>query len=94
MPTIDINFVGPLRLFVGTRSVSIDVTNLEEARDYVERHFGPAFEKKLQSMGAQNKMSVWNTSNILLNGKNIQLLKTVKIEDGDRLDLISKVAGG
>lgn len=26
MPTIDINFVGPLRLFVGIRSVSIKVT--------------------------------------------------------------------
>jgi molybdopterin converting factor small subunit len=94
MPAIDINFIGPLRLFVGIRSVSIDVNNLEEARDYIEQHFGPTFEKKLQSMGAQKKMSVWETSNILLNGKNIQLLKTVKIKNGDRLDLISKVAGG
>jgi molybdopterin converting factor small subunit len=94
MPVIDINFVGPLRLFVGIRSTSIIVNNLEEARDYVELNFGPAFEKKIQAMGAQKKMSVWDTSNILLNGKNIQFLKTVKIKDGDRLDLISKVAGG
>jgi hypothetical protein len=40
MPAIDINFIGPLRLLLGTRSVSVNVTSIEETRDYVERNFG------------------------------------------------------
>jgi hypothetical protein len=36
-------------------------------------------------------MSIWETSNVLLNGENIQLLKAVEIKDGDRLDLISNL---
>jgi len=91
MPAIDINFVGPLRLFLGTRSVSINMNSIEETRDYVERNFGQAFEKKLQSMGSQKRMSIWDTSNILLNGKGLQQLNTIVLKDGDRIDLISKV---
>lgn len=94
MPDITINFNGPLRLFLNTRSVRVNVNNIEEARDYVERNFGHAFKKKLQSMGINKNMSIGDTSNILLNGKSLQLLNTIVLKEGDRLDFLSRVAGG
>jgi hypothetical protein len=94
MPLININFIGPLRLFVGMRSVSVNVYSLEEARVYVERNFGPVFERKLKSMGARKKMSIWDTSNVLLNGKGLKPEDIIALKDKDRIDLISRVTGG
>lgn len=94
MPAININFIGPWRVFLGARNVTVDVNNIDEARDYVETNFGPMLEKKIKSMGVGKKQSIWDNSNILLNGTNINLLNKVTFKDGDKLDLLPKVAGG
>ena len=94
MPAININFIGPWRIFLGARTVTADVNNIDEARDYVETSFGPVFEKKIKSIGAGKKQSIWDNSNILLNGTNIKLLNKVTFKEGDKLDLLPKVAGG
>ena len=57
-------------------------------------HYGPIYEKKLKSMGANKKQPIWDNSNILLNGANIKTLDAVILKDGDQLDMIPKVAGG
>lgn len=60
----------------------------------METNFGPVFEKKIKSIGAGKKRSIWDNSNILLNGTNIKSLNTITLKDGDKLDLLPRVAGG
>jgi molybdopterin converting factor small subunit len=72
----------------------VEIDSIDEARDYVEKNFGPIFQKKLQSRGIKKKQSVWDNSNILLNGRNIRHLDKPVLKDGDNLDLLSRVAGG
>ena len=94
MPAININFIGPWRVLLGARTVTVNVENIGEARNYVENKFGPVFEKKIKAMKVGKKQSIWDNSNILLNGTNIKLLNKVTLKDGDKLDLLPKVAGG
>lgn len=79
---------------MGVRSITVEVTSINEARDYVENKYSPIFQKKLKSRGIDKEQSVWDNSNILLNGKNINQLDNPILKDGDDLSLLSKVAGG
>jgi molybdopterin converting factor small subunit len=94
LPEININFIGPWRVFLGIQTVTVDADSIDEAKDYVETTFGPVFEKKIKSLGVGKKQSIWDNSNILLNGTNIKTLQTVIFNDGDRLDFVPKVSGG
>ena len=94
MAKININFIGPLKVFLGAQTVTVDVEDIDEARDYVETHYGPAYEKKLKSMGVKAKQSILDSSVFLLNGKNIKQLDRPALKDGDKLDLMLLVAGG
>jgi molybdopterin converting factor small subunit len=94
LPAININFIGPWRTLLGTRTVAVNVDSIDDARDYVETKFGPVFEKKIKAMKIGKKESIWDNSNILLNGTNINLLHKATFKDGDKLDLLPKVAGG
>jgi molybdopterin converting factor small subunit len=94
LPAININFIGPWRVLLGARTVTVNVKNIGEARDYVENKFGPVFEKKIKAMKVGKKQSIWDNSNILLNGTNIKLLNKVTFKEGDKLDLLPRVAGG
>jgi len=91
---VNINFIGPLKVFLGAQTVNVDVKDVDEARNYIETHFGPAFEKKLKSLGVNKKQSIWDNSVFLLNGKNIRQLDSPVLKDGDKLDLMLLVAGG
>jgi len=94
MAKININFIGPLKVFLGAQTVAVDVEDIDEARNYVETHYGPAYEKKLRSMGVHKKQSIWDNSVFLLNGKNVRQLDSLVLKDGDKLDLMLLVAGG
>jgi molybdopterin converting factor small subunit len=94
LASVNINFIGPWRVFLGVRSITVEVASIDEARDYVETNYGPIFQKKLKSSGINKKQSIWDNSDILLNGKNIRQLDKPVLKDGDKLDLLSKVAGG
>ena len=94
MARVNINFIGLWRIFVGVRSITVEVTSIDEARNYVEANYGPIFHRKLKSRGVTNKQSIWDNSNVLLNGKNISQLDKPVLKDGDKLDLLSRVAGG
>jgi molybdopterin converting factor small subunit len=72
----------------------VEVSSIDEARDYVEANYGPIFQSNLKSRGINKKRSIWDNSNILLNGKNINRLSEPILHDGDKIDLLSKVAGG
>lgn len=91
---IDINFIGLWRVMLGVRSVTVELKDMEEAREYVETNYGPILRSKLLSRGITKNWSIWDSSNVLLNGKNIKQAHHSILEDGDRLDMISKVAGG
>jgi molybdopterin converting factor small subunit len=90
---ININFIGLWRVLLGVPSITVEVTSLDEARDYIETNYGPIFREKFRSRG-NKKPSIWDNSNILLNGKNINQLDNPVLRDSDKLDLLSKVAGG
>ena len=94
MARVNINFIGLWRVFLGVRSVTVEVNSIDEARDYVEATYGPIFQKKLKSRGVTKKQSIWDNSNVLLNGRNIRHLDKPVLKDGDNLDLLSRVAGG
>lgn len=94
MAKVNINFIGPLRVFFGAQTVTADVNSIDEAREYVESHYGPAYEKKLKSMGVNPKQSIWDNSVFLLNGRKISQLDRPVLKDGDKLDLMLLVAGG
>lgn len=79
---------------LGARTVVVNLDNIGEARDYVENKFGPVFEKKIKAMKVGKKQSIWDNSNILLNGTNIKLLNTINFKDGDKIDLLPRIAGG
>ena len=79
---------------LGARTVVVNLDNIGEARDYVENNFGPVFEKKIKAMKVGKKESIWDNSNILLNGTNIKLLNTINFKDGDKIDLLPRIAGG
>jgi len=91
---VNINFVGPWRLFLGVRAVTVEVNSIDEARDYVETNYGPVYQKKLKSRGIKKKQSVWDNSNVLLNGMNIRQLDEPFLKDGDNLYLLPLVGGG
>ncbi len=94
MAKVNINFIGPWRLFLGVRTVTVEINSIDEARAYVETNYGPVYNKKLISKGVKKKQSVWDSSNILLNGRNIRQLDKPELKDGDKLDLLPRVAGG
>jgi molybdopterin converting factor small subunit len=91
---IDIHFFGPWRLFFDERKIRADLKDINEAREYIDSNYGPIFKQKLQSMGVNKSESVWENSNILINGKKINLSDEVLFKDGDSLDLLPLVAGG
>lgn len=76
------------------RAVTVEVNSIDEARDYVENNYGPVFQKKLKSRGIKKKQSVWDNSNVLLNGRNIRQLDEPVLKDGDNLDLLPIIGGG
>jgi molybdopterin converting factor small subunit len=82
------------RVFLGARSITTEVDTIDEVRDYVETNYGPVFQKKMEATGNSQKYSIWDNSNILLNGKNISLMGSPLLKDGDKIDFLSKVAGG
>jgi len=76
------------------RTVTAEVNNIDEVRDYVETNYVPVYNKKLRAKGVKKKQSVWDSSNVLLNGWNIRQLDKPELKDGDNLDLLPRVAGG
>ena len=94
MPAVNINFIGPWRILLGTRTVCADIGSIDEARDYVETNYGQVLEQKRKSSGIGKRESIWEQSNVLLNGTNIEMLKELSLKDGDKLDLLPKVTGG
>ena len=79
---------------MGVRAITAEVNNIDEARAYIETQYGPVYQEKLKSRGSKGMPSIWDSSNILLNGRNIKQLGELVLKDGDSLDLLLVVAGG
>lgn len=94
MARVTINFIGPWRLILGARTATAEVTTIDEARDYVETHYGPLYQNKLKSRGITKQQTIWDNSAVLLNGRNIKQMEKPTLNDGDTLDLLPIVAGG
>ena len=94
MARVTINFIGLWRLVLGVRTATAEITTIDEARDYVETHYGPCYQKRLSSKGIKKQQSIWDNSAVLLNGRTIKQLETPALKDGDTLDLLPIVAGG
>ena len=94
MARITINFIGQWRLYLGEEPVTAEAETIKDVRDLVENHFGPVFREKMRSKGIGKNTSVWENSNILLNGRNIKQLAEQVLEDGDIVDLLPRMAGG
>jgi molybdopterin converting factor small subunit len=94
MAKVCINFLGPLRLFLGEASTTVEAGSVTEVREVIEKKYGPVFLKKLQSMGVKKNLSLWDSSLFLLNGRSLRKEDDTTLEDGDKLDLGLAFAGG
>jgi molybdopterin converting factor small subunit len=94
MAKVTVNFLGPLRLFLGAPSTTVEAARVTEVRESIEREYGPVFKKKIQSMGVKKNTSLWDNSLFLLNGRSLKKEDDTVLKDGDRLDLGLAVAGG
>jgi hypothetical protein len=94
MAKIHLNFLGPLRLFLGEHSIDLDANTIAEARQYIENRYGSVFQNKLRSLGVKKEVSLWDNSLFLLNGRSLRKEDDPVLKDKDRLDLGLTVAGG
>jgi molybdopterin converting factor small subunit len=94
MARVTVNFLGPLRLFLGEHSVIIEVDTVAEARKYIEDQYAQAFQKKLRSLGVKKEVNLWDNSLFLLNGRSLHQEDDPVLKDQDRIDLGLAVAGG
>ena len=94
MAKVHINFLGPLRLFLGEPSTTVEAGRVTEVREAIEKKYGPVFQKKLQSMGVKKNTSLWDNSLFLLNGRSLSKEDDSALKDGDKIDLGLAVAGG
>jgi molybdopterin converting factor small subunit len=94
MARINVNFLGPLRLFLGEPAATIEAGRVSEAREVIEKKYAPLFQKKLHSMGVKKNLSLWDNSLFLLNGRSLRKEDDAVLKDGDKLDLGLTVAGG
>jgi molybdopterin converting factor small subunit len=94
LASITINFIGQWRLYVGQRVIKVEADSINEVKDYIEDRFGPGFREKLISKGRRGHTSIWENSNILLNGKNIKQLHKPVLKNGDTIELLPRIAGG
>ena len=94
MAKVTVNFLGPLRLFLGEPSTTVEAARVTEVREAIEKKYGPVFQKKLQSMGVKKNTSLWDNSLFLLNGRSLRKEEDVALKDGDKIDLGLAVAGG
>jgi len=91
---VNVNFIGLWRHFLGVRSIMVDVATVDEAKEYVELNYGPIYWNWLRSRGIHHMQSVWENSNVLLNGRRLTESVRQALDDGDTLDLVPRVAGG
>lgn len=94
MALVTINFVGPWRLFLGVGTITVDAGSIDDVRNCIETRYQPVYAERLQAKGIHKKPSVWDQSNILLNGKNIRLNAAPRLNDGDTISLLPQMAGG
>ncbi len=94
MAKVTINFIGPLRLFLGVRTITIEAHNIDEVRTYLETHYGMVYEQKVKGHGMGGMESIWGHGQFLLNGRSLKASEKIILKDGDRLDLLVTAAGG
>jgi molybdopterin converting factor small subunit len=94
MARVTVNFLGPLRLFLGEPSTTIEAGRVTEVREVIEKKYGPIFQKKLRSLGVKKGQSLWDNSLFLLNGRSLKKEDDAALKDGDKFDLGLAVAGG
>jgi hypothetical protein len=91
---VTINFIGLLRIFLGVRTVTIEVNGIDEVKEYVETHYGTLNRQKFNFQGIQKNQSLWQHSQFRLNGRSLNPVEKIILKDGDRLDLLVTAAGG
>jgi molybdopterin converting factor small subunit len=94
MAKVTIKFLGPLRLFLGEPSTTVEAAFVSEIREVIEKKYGPIFQNKLQSLGVKKNRSLWDNSLFLLNGRSLGREEDTALQDGDKLDFGLAVAGG
>ncbi|MFH2131104.1 MAG: MoaD/ThiS family protein [bacterium] len=94
MATVTIHFVGPLRLYVQSRSCTLDATDLQEVRESLLAAYGDVYRQSLQDRNIKSSRSLWDDCNVLLNRSNIQFIDPPTLKDGDQIYLLLQVAGG
>jgi molybdopterin converting factor small subunit len=91
---VTVNFIGPLRLFLGVRTITIEASSLDEILAYVETHYGTIYGQKCKALGRGGMESMWQHSQFMLNGRSLKTSEKPVFKEGDRLDLLVTAAGG
>lgn len=94
MASVNVRFVGPWRMYLGTEFTTLTADTVEEAIEQVEANYGHKFHERLMKGGISEKRRIADDSNILLNRIHIRQLADHSLKDGDRLDFIPRFVGG
>lgn len=94
MARVTLHFIGAWRLMLGIEQETIDAERLKDVEAYVESHWGPIYQQRLQSRNIHKDYSLWDNSNVLLNGRNIFAGVKSLLNDGDTIQLLPRVTGG
>jgi molybdopterin converting factor small subunit len=94
MAIITVRFYSLWRQYLGTDSISLDVSNLEEALAKVEEEFGPRLRDQLKADGIQVNGKIQDYSLMLLNGTSLRNLKQTDLREGDQLQIFPPATGG
>ncbi|MFA5399461.1 MAG: MoaD/ThiS family protein [Dehalococcoidia bacterium] len=94
MATVNIRFVGPWRLYMGTEKCAMQADTIEEAIERMEAIYGPKYHERLLRGGVKERRSISGDSNILVNRVNIRQLTDHTLKDGDNIDVIPRFVGG
>ncbi len=94
MATVNVRFVGPWRLYLGTERCTMQAATVEEFIEQMETTYGPKYHERLHRGGVKERRSISGDSNILVNRVHIRQLADHTLKDGDNIDVIARFVGG
>ncbi|MBN1691642.1 MAG: MoaD/ThiS family protein [Dehalococcoidia bacterium] len=94
MATVNVRFVGPWRLYLGTDRCTLKAATIEDFIEQMEAIYGHKYHERLRKGGIKERRSISGDSNILVNRVHIRQLTDHSLKDGDNIDVIARFVGG
>jgi molybdopterin converting factor small subunit len=94
MPSVNVRFIGPWRLYLGIEHLSLEATTIQDVIEQIDLTYNPKYHETLRKKGITRQRRISDDSNIFLNRTNIRQLADYILKEGDNIDIIPRFAGG